>query len=295
MARLIDDEVMESLSLDYKQSLDLAKDDKKKEKLCIEVTAFANSAGGQILYGMKEDKYYPTEIDDGTELSKEWIEQVIDSKVQPRIEGLVIHPIKLDKGWAYCIDIPAATSRAPHQAPDFRYYKRQNFQSVPMEDYEIRDVLRRATTPNLETLLTFDGGGTSLVLPYPGDRMDETAILHVRLKNHSSQPAYHVFSDVLIETALPSAFALAQYQSAGQFGNMRLHRQIYNSPPGPPIFMEGDSDVHHGSIALAVNKRLAYTNNATAKIKTRVRTPGFLGEADWVIRFNLGTLTLTRE
>jgi hypothetical protein len=36
------------------------------------------------------------------------------------------------------------SSRAPHQAPDKRYYKRQNFQSSPMEDYEVRDTLRRA-------------------------------------------------------------------------------------------------------------------------------------------------------
>jgi predicted HTH transcriptional regulator len=54
--RLIVDAVKESLTLDYKQSLALTKDDKKKEDLCKDVTAFANSAGGQLVYGMEEDK-----------------------------------------------------------------------------------------------------------------------------------------------------------------------------------------------------------------------------------------------
>lgn len=31
-----------------------------------------------------------------------------------------------------------------------RYYKRFNFQSVPIEDYEVRDVSRRGEAPDLE-------------------------------------------------------------------------------------------------------------------------------------------------
>jgi predicted HTH transcriptional regulator len=74
----------------------LAKDNKQRDELCKDVTAFANSAGGQIVYGVEEDKNLPAKIDDGADpaITKEWIEQVIDSRVQPRIEGLVITPIK---------------------------------------------------------------------------------------------------------------------------------------------------------------------------------------------------------
>jgi hypothetical protein len=64
--------------------------------------------------------------------------------VQPRIEGLVISPIPFDADHTgYAITIPQAPARAP--APDKKCNKRQNFQSVPMEGYEIRDTLRRAT------------------------------------------------------------------------------------------------------------------------------------------------------
>jgi predicted HTH transcriptional regulator len=88
LQRLIEDEIHESLSLDYKASLALAKDSNSKSELCKDVSAFANSAGGQIVYGIKENDGKPVEIDDGTDLTREWIEQVIDSNLQPRIEGL---------------------------------------------------------------------------------------------------------------------------------------------------------------------------------------------------------------
>jgi hypothetical protein len=45
---------------------------------------------------------------------------------------------------AYVLEIGQATSRAPHQAFDHKYYKRFNFESTPMEDYEVRDLMRRS-------------------------------------------------------------------------------------------------------------------------------------------------------
>jgi predicted HTH transcriptional regulator len=105
-----------------KASPALGKADKQRDELCKDVTAFANSAGGQIVYGMEEDKHVPTEVDDGADpsITKEWVEHIIDSRVQPRIEGLIITPIQLARGLGFVLAIPQATSRAPHQAPDKR-------------------------------------------------------------------------------------------------------------------------------------------------------------------------------
>lgn len=44
---------------------------------------------------------------------------------------------------AYVLDIPQAKSRSPHQGPEHKYYKRYNFKADPMEDYEVRDLMRR--------------------------------------------------------------------------------------------------------------------------------------------------------
>ena len=47
---------------------------------------------------------------------------------------------------AYVVSIPQSI-RAPHQASDKKFYKRFNFESVPMEEYEIRDLARRSSAP----------------------------------------------------------------------------------------------------------------------------------------------------
>jgi len=157
----IDGEVQESLALDYKAAGSLGKRDGKKKEITKDVSAMANSAGGVIMYGVAEyqepeKKHLPEKIDpiDRTQFSKEWLEQVINN-IRPRIDGIVITPVPIDTGQShvvYVVEIPQSTTA--HQATDWRYYKRFNFLSVPMEDYEIRDVMNRSTKPDVQ--VTFD-------------------------------------------------------------------------------------------------------------------------------------------
>lgn len=97
--RLISESIAERLTLDYKGSAALATDSKSRDEFCKDVSAFANSAGGQIVYGIEEEKNVPSKVDDRADpsITKEWIEQVLDSRIHPRIEGLIITPIKLAK------------------------------------------------------------------------------------------------------------------------------------------------------------------------------------------------------
>jgi hypothetical protein len=161
LERLVSDGIQESLTLEYKDARALEKTNRKRDELCKDVSAFANSAGGQIIYGMQEKGHLPVRVQDTdavdpAEISKEWVEQVIDSNIQPRIQDLRIKPIDVASNRiAYVITIPPATTYAPHQAPDNKYYHRQNFQSVAMEDYQVRDTMRRATTPELFVELSF--------------------------------------------------------------------------------------------------------------------------------------------
>ena len=79
LQRLITEGINESLTLDYKASPALGKGDKQRDELCKDVTAFANSAGGQIVYGVEENKHVPTKLDDGADpsITKEWVEQIV--------------------------------------------------------------------------------------------------------------------------------------------------------------------------------------------------------------------------
>jgi len=149
----IDDQIEENLALDYKASGALAKTTDKTDKrteVTKDVSAFANSVGGIIIYGIKEyndhaRKHLPEKIDpiDRRQISKEWLEQII-STIRPRIEAIVIHPISINESSSevvYVVEIPRGIT--VHQAKDHRYYKRYNFESAPMEDYEIQDVRNR--------------------------------------------------------------------------------------------------------------------------------------------------------
>jgi hypothetical protein len=151
LLQLIRDAVQESVTLDYKASPALAKTDAKKSDISKDASAFANSEGGILVYGMVENRHVPTNIDNGSDrnvITKEWLESVIKTNIHPTIDGVLIRQIDLpSKGpdkVAYAIEIPQATSRAPHQANDYRYYNRSNFESKPMQDYEVRDLMRRS-------------------------------------------------------------------------------------------------------------------------------------------------------
>ena len=107
----------ESLTLEYKASSSLKNQDKEKNELAKDVSAFANSAGGVILYGILEDKHVPTAIDSGVDrnaITKEWLESIVKSHIHPLMDGLIVKQIDLPtKGAnqvAYAIDVPQATS-----------------------------------------------------------------------------------------------------------------------------------------------------------------------------------------
>ena len=151
---LIENEAEESVHLDFKAAGSLSKEDKKKAEIAKDVSAFANSDGGVIVYGMEEQNHKAHSLSyiDGNIYTKEWLEQVIQDNIQRRLEGLEIFPIRKDGDIAksiYVVKIPRS-SNTPHMSIDKCYYKRNNFRSVKMEEYEVRDLFYRESTPNLK-------------------------------------------------------------------------------------------------------------------------------------------------
>jgi predicted HTH transcriptional regulator len=117
LQNLIDEALPESLTLDYKASPALNKTSDGRTELVKDVTAFANSAGGQIIYGIPEKNGVPQAFDSGVDCDQippEWIGQVIDTNSFPRIQGLVVTKIALDPAHpnmvAYAITVPQSLS-----------------------------------------------------------------------------------------------------------------------------------------------------------------------------------------
>lgn len=146
------DGIEENIHLDYKGAGSISKVKDKKKEISKDVSAFANSDGGVIIYGVREfdevgKTHLPEKIDpvDANEFSKEWLEQIINSTISPTILNVLITPIQVgikeDNQVIYVVKIPK--SNTAHQMNDKRYYRRYNFQSIAMEDWEIKDIINR--------------------------------------------------------------------------------------------------------------------------------------------------------
>lgn len=191
LEEIIANKLEESINVDFKSSGSFAFNDKTKADIAKDVSAFANSDGGIILYGINEKDHVADSLSyiDGSLFTKEWLEQVIASNIQRKIEGLQIYPVRFDgdmKKTIYVVKIPAS-SNAPHMARDKKYYKRYNFESVPMEEYEVRNIYLRRQNSKLEigdlTLLFSPDKKESI---YDGD--DVTCTIQLSIKNTGSFP-----------------------------------------------------------------------------------------------------------
>ena len=265
----------ESIELDFKESGSLQATDKKKDDISKDVSAFANSAGGTIIYGMTEDKvtHVASGLDTGSnpaEATKEWLEQVINSKIHRRIEGVRIRQIELTTTHpgkvAYVVYVPSST-RAPHQASDKRFYKRFNFQSVPMEEYEIRDVSRRGEVPDLR--IEFALPKTAVIMNQETG-MSEPFGLNGGIFNEALEPANYaiirIFIDARLKLEQTKDFTVREGVSlllGDKEHPVTLLRLNWSIPGKMPIFQQSD--------------RLSLTYNSEP-FMLRTPTDGLLGK-----------------
>jgi len=96
--KLIDNQIEESIHLEYKQSDAFGKTDGKRKEIAKDVSSFANSDGGIIIYGLTEQNHKAESLSfiNGNEFTKEWLEQTIQSNVQRNIPNLKIVPIRFE-------------------------------------------------------------------------------------------------------------------------------------------------------------------------------------------------------
>lgn len=142
LQRLIEDQIEESSKLEYKRELP-----KDYKELAKDISSFANASGGIIIYGIEEEDHKPKKLYPLEAGLKEKIENIIISYLSPKLSVKIV-PIDCTKptGGQYYIIYILKSPESPHMIvgkKDYRYYKRCNFSSVPMEDYEIRDSIEK--------------------------------------------------------------------------------------------------------------------------------------------------------
>lgn len=147
----------ESMRLEFKASALFSESPEKvKDKLSRLVSAFANSEGGTIIIGIKEEKGkgkadIASSIDNGVDLKEypqSWLQGIITANISPFLPGIRVRPIPLsgnDGRVAYVIYIPNGSTA--YQASDKIYYSRSEYQVNPMPDHEIRLRMMKGQRP----------------------------------------------------------------------------------------------------------------------------------------------------
>ena len=140
---IIDSHVEESINIEFKAAGALQMNAASKKEMSKDISSMANSDGGLIIYGIEELDHVASALSyiDGREITKEWIENVLISNIQQTIQDLRVIPVRFGgdiQKSVYVVRIPRSP-RSPHMMSDNKYYKRINFQAIPMQEYEVRD------------------------------------------------------------------------------------------------------------------------------------------------------------
>jgi hypothetical protein len=135
---------------------DLGPDDRKNfSKL---LSAFANSDGGVILWGVRTEMTHGREvastlqpISDPAEFASR-LARLVPNATQPVIDGVQIETIESAKeGYGYVKCLIPASDRAPHRAmqADREYYGRTTDQTYRLEHYQLEDMFGKRARPSL--------------------------------------------------------------------------------------------------------------------------------------------------
>lgn len=160
----------ESIMLDYKRTVSGSERD--KAELAKDISAFANSQGGYLIIGVEERRGRPVHPPCGTERmlgrqkTEEWLAQVLNTNIAQRVH-VDIKTISIP-GSGKCIIVVYVpiSVRMPHMVMygrDNRYYrrifKRHQFESLPAEEYEVREMFEKGTrmTDRLIAFLSSQG------------------------------------------------------------------------------------------------------------------------------------------
>lgn len=147
---LVTNGVAEGRQLEYKQLLPSGKDESKRE-LLKDVSAFANTVGGDLLFGVVEARDpdgNPTGIpesvpglDVNVDAEKLRLESIIRDGLQPRVPGIEIRGIDgFDKGSILLVRVPRSLA-SPHQVSfkNFsRFFGRTSAGTYQLDVQEIR-------------------------------------------------------------------------------------------------------------------------------------------------------------
>jgi hypothetical protein len=205
-------EFKEATALDF--TLPRGDMNKARDELSKQLSAFANSGGGAIVYGIADapagggsrvvDAHGGVSLNlkNGT---KEWLEDIIPNLVEFPLSRFNVYVIEgrdapgsiaAGKG-IVIIDVPSSEA-APHQASDKKYYACVGGKSLPIGHRIVMDIMGRAIHPKMEIICSFVPERTSKHLPTSKPKFE----LEIYCRNAGRVYANFVNGFVLIPEAM---------------------------------------------------------------------------------------------
>jgi hypothetical protein len=147
LKQLIENKVLETKNLDYKESLVFNGDRGEKEFLA-DVSSFANSSGGDIIYGISQCKTtgLPENlvgvVSSNIDKEIQRLESIIREGIEPRIPSVAVHPVRLADSKTIIIIRVQKSWCAPHRikfSGDHRFYARNSAGKYELDVGELRN------------------------------------------------------------------------------------------------------------------------------------------------------------
>lgn len=150
--RLIADGVQEGPHLDFKRDLPSAWDNSAKHELLADATAFANSGGGDIVYGVDENDAAEAsgispQVLASVDQEVRRLQDFLLNLAEPRLPGVQVHPVEVTDaekaGYVLVIRIPQSWA-APHRVKTNQHvYVREGLRKRPLDVPELRALFVR--------------------------------------------------------------------------------------------------------------------------------------------------------
>jgi Putative DNA-binding domain len=174
---LVSERMLEGVHIEFKSSRAFGNRNKLKSELPCDASAFANAAGGVIIFGIEEDSENRADAIRGydrEDIDASWFEDVLLNTVSPALYGIDVLSLVHPTGKVFVLHVPISFA-APHQSCDGKYYARRQFRRDVLEHFEIEMLRLRSSGNELGVF-----GGLSV----------DSFMLAAQVENSRSTPIY---------------------------------------------------------------------------------------------------------
>ena len=241
--QLIEDEERESVTLDYKQA-DRRWNHTAKEKIAKHVSAFANSEGGILVFGVtcdEADKDKPIGISGlHPRNGVEDLDRIITAAIRPEIEGWERKKLGDGDQAVLLVYIPASDA-GPHQSMKHKqYFHRSGAQSIAMEHYLVQRYFGRYYHPILSITVVEPGNIRAM---YPKKGWTHYFALQFIIENAGKGNSRGCSGHIV----LPTEVQVATSHAASFFNAQVEQTRSWKAAVSGPHYFVISRDIHPGA------------------------------------------------